>query len=103
LRRTSKHRARINRQRRILQEAAWGPRDRWRCWFLDRPAAALMAGACYGEVWGHEILKRSRAGSTDENLLDVDGQVPLCSHHNTFVEDHPDKAAELGLAKHAWE
>ena len=102
MRQVSKHRDRINRQRRILQEAAWGPRP-WTCWFRDRGWALSIAGPCYGAVNGHEILKRSRAGSTDENLLNIEGQVPLCSAHNTWVENEPEKAHEMGLSKHSWE
>jgi hypothetical protein len=32
-------------------------------------------------------------------LLDVSGMVPLCSHHNSMVENHPAVAEEVGLSK----
>jgi len=93
----------VNAERLKLQEAAWGPRRWWRCWFEDRPANIAVAGTCRGEVWGHEILKRTRAGSTDENLLDIENQVPLCWAHNLWVENEPAKAHRMGLARHSWE
>ena len=58
---------------------------------------------CSGPVNGHEVLKRSRAGSTDANLLDMEGVVLLCNYHNGWVENFPKEAHEMGLAKHAWE
>ena len=100
LRPVSKHRQKVNRERRKIQEAGWGPKDTWRCWFRDRPNALSLAGPCLGEVWGHEILKRSRAGQTDENLLNIEGQVPLCNRHNGWVEDHDPEATLLGLSIH---
>ena len=103
LRPVSQHRREVNKERLRLQEAAWGPRRWWRCWFEDRPMAIMTAGTCHGQVHGHEILKRSRAGSTDENLLDISNQVPLCDFHNGYVEDHPEWAHRAGLSKHAWD
>lgn len=103
LRKVSKRRARVNRERAKILEQHFGPREGWRCWIKDRPAAVAIAGTCSGFVSAHEILKRSRAGSTDANLLDVKGQELLCSKHQTWVEDHPIEANKLGLAKHAWE
>ena len=102
LRQVSKKRQKVNRLRRQAQEEAWGPQHTWRCWFRDRPAMILFAGPCHGSVAGHEILKRSRSGS-DANLLDVNRQVPLCSFHNVWVEDNPNDANRIGLAKHSWE
>ena len=99
----SQNRLAVNRERRRLQEAAWGPKNSWRCWFRDRPKSLEIAGPCQGEVWGHEILKRSRAGATDANLLNIEGQVPLCGAHNLWVENFPKYAHEMGLARHAWE
>ena len=107
LRPVSKNRQRVNRERRILQEAAWGPRP-WKCQFMQyvRESGLFIPAEmaiCHGEVNGHEILKRSRAGSTDANLLDVENQVPLCDRHNSLVETEPKLGHEIGLAKHAWE
>jgi hypothetical protein len=99
----SEHRREVNAERLKLQEAAWGPRRWWRCWFEDRPLHIAEAGTCRGEVWGHEILFRSRAGSTDENLLDIANQVPLCNYHNSWVSNHSRAAERMGLAKHSWE
>ena len=101
LRQVSRHRQKINRERRKLQEAEWGPKDEWRCWFRDNPLCMAVAGPCFGEVWGHEILKRTRAGSTDANLLNIKGQVPLCNAHNVWVENSPVEANKMGLADHA--
>lgn len=103
LRRVSKHRADINRQRRAAQEAAWGPHQWWRCVFRDHPAWIAIAGECHGEVWGHEILSRARAGRTDENLLDVSGQLPCCNYHNSWVDLNDEQANAWGLSTHAWE
>lgn len=92
----------LNVRRLELQEAAWGPKRWWRCWFKDRPAEMALAGPCAGIVDGHEILKRSRSGK-DENLIDIDGQVPLCRYHNGWIENWPIEAHRMGLAKHSWE
>ena len=97
----------VNVARRRLMEAKFGPRDTWRCWFADfsqnanLTLAAMMTHA--GPVNGHEILKRSRAGSTDENLLDMNGIVLLCQFHNNWVEMEPRLAHAMGLALHSWE
>lgn len=101
LRPMSKTRQSVMRRRSEALEAAFGPRDGWMCWFRENRLTGFPA--CYGELAGHEILKRSRAGSADENLLDVSRIVILCSLHNSWVEDNPVQAHELGLALHAWE
>jgi hypothetical protein len=54
---------------------------------------------CFGRVDGHERLSRARAGRTDANLLDVDGQVPLCSLHNEWMDSQSGLAAALGLSR----
>ncbi len=99
LRSVSKNRQKVNRERRILQEAAWGPQHTWRCWFRDRPAELAIAGACFGSVAGHEILSRAQAGQTDENLLDVDGQLKMCAHHNSWIDENRAEAERLGLRR----
>ena len=99
----SKRRARVNRQRSKNLREAWGPKP-WLCQFA-RFGSRHLAGVeismqelrCFGEVDGHEILKRSRSGR-DENLLDPSGMVPLCSHHNSWVERFPKEAEALGLS-----
>jgi hypothetical protein len=84
-----------------MMDENFGPREERICWFREHPQAMLVAGPCLGPVDGHEILKRSRAGRSAENLLDPKGIRPLCSKHNSFIEDKPRLANELGLANHA--
>lgn len=104
IRRVSKRRARINRQRALLMLEYFGPRP-WKCYLhgIWTIALGVDVGNCHGRVDGHEILKRTRAGSTDENLLDMGGIRLLCSFHNGWCEDHPIEANKLGLADHAWD
>lgn len=64
-------------------------RDRHRC-RLD--GAADVAGACRGPLTPHHLKKASAGGEyTLTNL------VTLCAGHNTWVEDEPVKATELGM------
>lgn len=105
----SDRRRAVNKERAKAQEAAWGPRP-WKCYVtteqffrtltVRQKNLSLVMGPCYGEVNGHEILSRARAGRTDANLLDVSGQVPLCNRHNEWVETHPETSLTLGLARH---
>ena len=101
LRPISSRRRQVNAERAGLMEAWFGPREGWRCWFTLHPVVA--AGGCYGPCSGHERLKRSRAGSTDVNLLDMEHIVVLCARHQVWVEDSPKLAHALGLADHSWE
>ena len=101
IRPVSKNRQRVNKLRAEAMEEHFGPREGWTCYFVAHPV--IVAKGCYGPPSGHEILKRSRAGSTDENLLDVEGIVILCARHQVWVEDFPKIAHSLGLAKHSWE
>ena len=105
----SDHRKGVNAERAQRQEEAWGPRP-WQCRFNEFVLALhaikgemVDGGRCYGTVNGHEILWRGRAGSTDENLLDVTHQVPLCNHHNGWEDTHPLEAKRMGLALSAGE
>lgn len=107
LRPVSEHRREVNEERERLQVEAWGPRP-WTCRFNEFALALLHTtgevvdgGRCFGRVDGHEILWRGRAGRTDANLLDVLHQVPLCSHHNSWVDTHPLEAKRMGLARSA--
>lgn len=100
----SDHRREINAERARLQEEAWGPRP-WYCRFNEFALAlyettgeVVDGGRCFGTVNGHEILWRGRAGSTDENLLDIARQVPLCNLHNGWVDTHPLESKRMGLA-----
>ena len=101
IRPVSKNRQRVNKLRAEMMEEHFGPKEGWVCWFMQH--SLPIAGGCYGSLAGHEILKRSRAGSTDKNLLDMENIVILCLRHNGWVECEPDLAHSLGLAKHAWE
>ena len=90
----------------------FGPEVLWRCIFqgdttrivymVDDENRLVDVGECFGAVSGHEILKRSRSGA-DANLLDMENVRLLCSAHQTWVEDNPDAAHSIGLAKHSWE
>jgi hypothetical protein len=95
----SKRRERENTERRVMLEREFGPRDTWRCWVRHRPILALMMGGCYGDVNGHEIVKRSQGGS----IVDPKNILLLCARHNSWVEDYPEDAHKLGLMKHNWE
>ena len=86
-----------NAERARLMEEKFGPRGEWRCQF---PAIDNGFGfGCFGDVNGHEILKRSRGGS----ITDMDNVVLACQYHNDWVEENPIKAHDLGLAQHNWE
>lgn len=98
LRPVSKKRQEVNAKRRALLIAHFGNPKAWKC------QIGLQIGTkCFGEVHAHEILSRSRAGRTDENLLDISNILLACDYHNGWVEDNPKKAHELGLAIHSWE
>lgn len=101
IRAVSPHRARINRLRAKAMRRRFGPRP-WHCQ-VARIVNPYEAHPCVGQVDGHEVLKRSRAGSTDENLLNMDGILLCCVFHNSWIEDHPILANSLGLAHHHWE
>ena len=92
IRPVSKRRARVNRERARNQLIAWGPRP-WVC-----ELGPVIGTPCFGEVNGHELLKRSRSGK-DSNLTDVSGQMRACEHHNGWVEMWPIEAEALGLSK----
>ena len=94
----SDRRKKVNQQRREKMIAHFGDPKKWTC-----QLAPLIGTPCFGEIHGHEILKRSRAGRTDENLLDMSNIMLACNHHNGWVEDYPELAHELGLTKHSWE
>lgn len=97
LRPMSAHRREVNAERRIVVQYVF-QRDGFMC-----QAAELGIGPCFGELTPHEVKSRTRAGRTDSNLLDPDGMMSLCAHHNTWCEDNPDAADALGLTMHSWE
>jgi hypothetical protein len=90
-------------------EEKFGPRYEWECSFFFRQnpdsydevtqKAINKAGRCYGDINGHEILKRSRGGS----ITIMENVVLLCNWHNSWVENHPYAANQLGLANHSWD
>ena len=92
--RVSSKRKRENAQRKVAMTEKFGDPETWTC-----QAAMFMDVRCYGEIHGHEILKRSRGGS----ITDMDNVVLLCDYHNGLVEDYPEKAHDAGLARHSWE
>jgi hypothetical protein len=96
----SKSRAAENARRRKMMEENFGPSDTWRCWVRHRPALALIMGGCYGDVHGHEVIKRSQ---WSKGFLEPTNIILLCSSHNAWVENNPDTAHKLGLMKHQWE
>lgn len=95
----SKRRQRLNEERREMLEQNFGPREAWRCEVEARPIMAVMMGGCYGEVNGHEILKRSQGG----DITNPGNILMLCNRHNMWVEDYPEDAHRLGLMIHRWE
>jgi len=88
----------VNAQRKEAMLTHFGKRELWKCQMRD-----IIGTPCFGDVNGHEILSRARSGQSDANLLDVSGIILACNHHNSWIEDNPKKAHELGLTKHSWE
>lgn len=77
---------------RVDVRLALEQRDRGVCLLDDRQHAHLLAGRCVGVWTPHHLLKASAGGAyVLENL------VTLCAGHNTWVEDNPPRAKELGL------
>jgi hypothetical protein len=99
----SDKRKKVNAERTKKMREHFGPSSTWRCTVKNNVAMLAEMGRCRGEVHGHELLSRSRAGRTDVNLLDMDGIILLCDFHNGWVEDNPKKAHDFGLTLHAWE
>ncbi len=88
------------RQRRAeVREQVW-LRDR-RCPLSGHPPA----GRCFGDMTPHHLKKASQGGSYEPRNI-----VVLCAAMNTWVEDNPREAHELGLVvrqgeteEQAWE
>ena len=53
---------------------------------------------CWGRAEGHEIIKHNK---WQAGWLRGDNVIAVCSIHNQWVEDWPNRAFELGLMKHA--
>jgi hypothetical protein len=62
-------------------------RDGYRC-----QIAPLVPEPCFGPLTYHHLQKEGQGGAYTE----ANG-IAACSFHNDWVEDHPDKAAALGL------
>lgn len=76
-------------RRAKVREAVFA-RDNWTC----RLATTRQVGGCLGPLTPHHVRKASAGGPyVEENL------VTLCSHHNSWVEDHPIAAQMLGLVE----
>lgn len=97
LRPVSEKRRAENVERQKLMLEKFGPREEWRCQFPQIDNG--FGWGCFGDVNGHEVLKRSRGGS----ITDMENVVLACQYHNEWVENNPVKAHELGLAAHNWE
>ena len=103
----SEKRKRLNVERKKILEETFGSREHWDCsfhqWSSDLSwANKATEAACFGPVNAHEILKRSRSGK-DSNLLNTENMTLLCNFHNLWVENNPDLAHLMGLAKNSWE
>lgn len=94
----SERRKNVNQQRKEAMLAHFGKREFWKCMGQD-----TYPHKCHGGINGHEILSRSRAGRTDANLLDMSGIITICDWLNTYIEDNPNWAHEMGFTKHSWE
>ena len=94
----SDKRREVNTKRREAMLEHFGKRETWKCSVRE-----IIGTPCFGDVNGHEILSRARSGQSDANLLDMSGIILVCNHHNSWIEDNPTKAHELGLTKHSWE
>lgn len=82
----------------------FGPQETWQCGFENHRLTnwgqhGTKPSSCFGPVFGHEILKRSRGGS----ITDMNNVVLLCQYHNGWVEDNPYASEQMGLARHSWD
>lgn len=82
-------------ERFVIRTAVFA-RDRWACTMPDvlrrHGAHPLDAGPCVGPLTPHHLRKASAGGP-----YTMDNLVSLCAGHNSWVEDHPLRATELGL------
>ena len=92
LRKVSKKRAKINRERQRLVEQELGERTSCEAGatiYLNTGVACCRARAT--EL--HEPLMRSRGGSS----LDPENTIAICRGCHRWIHDHPETATELGL------
>ena len=94
LRRISKKRAKIQRQRAEMSSTELDHRPR-----CEAGGLLLILGEsddCQGRsVELHEPLTRARGGS----ILDPDNTVAVCRNCHRWIHDNPRSATELGLLK----
>lgn len=74
-----------------VREQLW-KRDGGECILDDRRHAHLLTGQCFGGATPHHLLKAGQGGA-----YQLDNLLTACVGHNTWVEDHPDRARDLGL------
>jgi hypothetical protein len=55
---------------------------------------------CMGALVAHEVVKRSQMRDAH---LDVENCLAVCWRHNSWIEDEPKLAKELGLMRSNWE
>ena len=86
-----------NLERRRLIEERWGRYPDCQAGTLLRSLpATVRVPRCDGRAAdAHEILFRSRGGS----ITDTDGMVPVCRPCHTFITEHAELAATVGLAR----
>lgn len=82
-----------NAVRRDVTEQVF-ERDGYVCRLASKPET----GPCFGPLTPHHLKKKS-AGGADS----LANQVTLCAQHNSWVEDWPVKARELGMVVRSWE
>lgn len=85
---SSKRRARLEDRRAVVTEAL--DRDRQHCRLRDM----IVGHRCGGPITPHELRKQSASAA---GRYDVENIVALCAHGNTWVEDNPQLAHDLGL------
>lgn len=51
-------------------------------------------GPCFGGLTYHHLKKASQGGE-----YTIENGATLCAHHNDLVEDHPTRAASIGLVR----
>jgi hypothetical protein len=95
----SDHRREVNAERHKRMVERFGQPRTWRCQFFDFAPSDQGLPKCFGEIHGHEVVSRSKAGRTDENLLNMDGILTMCNFHNSWIEDHPADSKAWGLKK----
>ena len=94
LRRISKKRAKIQRQRARMVSEELAERELCEAGSLIYLKANKTV--CSGRaVELHEPLTRARGGS----ILDPDNTVAVCRNCHRWIHDHPEDATQLGLLK----